>query len=324
MIGYKAWIGHYLYLPQFWVNVPLMLLPVAGILYQLRDYLKIVGRGKIRHHLTYHELFPLNGPEPFVSLHIPSYNEEPDMLIRTIAHVTKLHYTNYELIIIENNTRDETVWRPVEKFVSELRNPNIRFYHFDTIEGYKSGALNRALELTNPKAEIIGLLDADYCVSSDWLRMTVGLFEKTNVAAVQCPQANRITDATTFQKIMSYELDLFYKQGMVIRNESNAVIMNGTMCLIRRSTLDEEKWCNGFICEDSELGLRIQSRGEDIIYIDHTFGEGLPPRNFEEYKKQRFRWAYGAMMIFKTHWRKIFLRSHLTFMQRFEYLFGWI
>lgn len=44
MIGYKAWIGHYIYLYQFWVNIPLMLLPVAGILYQLRDYMKIVGR----------------------------------------------------------------------------------------------------------------------------------------------------------------------------------------------------------------------------------------------------------------------------------------
>lgn len=30
------------------------------------------------------------------------------------------------------------------------------------------------------------------------------------------------------------------------------------------------------------------------------------------------------MMIFKTHWRKIFLSSKLTFAQRFEYLFGWI
>jgi cellulose synthase/poly-beta-1,6-N-acetylglucosamine synthase-like glycosyltransferase len=324
MIGYKAWIGHYLYLPQFWVNVPLMLLPVAGILYQLRDYLKIVGRGKIKYHLTLKELSPHTGEEPFVSLHIPSYNEEPDMLIKTIEHVTQLNYRNYELIIIENNTRDENVWKPVEKFVKELGKDHIRFYHFDTLEGYKSGALNKALELTNPKAEIIGLLDADYCVSPDWLTMTVGLFADARIAAVQCPQANRIADATTFQKIMSYELDLFYKQGMVIRNESNAVIMNGTMCLIRRSTIESEKWCNGFICEDSELGLRIQSRGESIVYIDHTFGEGLPPRNFEEYKKQRFRWAYGAMMIFKTHWKKIFFRSHLTFMQRFEYLFGWI
>jgi cellulose synthase/poly-beta-1,6-N-acetylglucosamine synthase-like glycosyltransferase len=134
MIGYKAWIGHYLYLPQFWVNIPLMLLPIMGILYQLRDYLKIVGRGKIRNHITYDSLAPLRGNEPFVSLHIPSYNEEPEMLIRTIEHVLRLDYTNYELIIIENNTRDESVWRPVEKFVSELNKSHIRFYHFDELE----------------------------------------------------------------------------------------------------------------------------------------------------------------------------------------------
>ncbi|MBP7823055.1 glycosyltransferase [Candidatus Gracilibacteria bacterium] len=324
MIGYKAWIGHYLSLPQFWINIPLMLLPVAGILYQLRDYLKIVGRGVIRHHLTFQDLHNLTGAEPFVSLHIPSYNEEPEMLIKTIEHVTKLDYSNYELIIIENNTRDENIWRPVEKYVASLGKPNIRFYHFDELDGYKSGALNKALSLTNPHADIIGLLDADYCVKPDWLKKTIGLFSDISVSAIQCPQANKTEGATVFQKIMCYELDLFYKQGMIIRNSANAVIMNGTMCLIRHDILKKERWCDGFICEDSELGFRIQSSGGRIMYVDHTFGVGLPPRNFEEYKKQRFRWAYGAMMIFKKHWKKIFLTSELTFAQRFEYLFGWI
>lgn len=154
--------------------------------------------------------------------------------------------------------------------------------------------------------------------------MTLNLFKNKKIAAIQCPQANNIEHATDFQKIMSYELDLFYKQGMIIRNAANAVIMNGTMCLIRREVLEAEKWCNGFICEDSELGLRIQAHGHIIMYVDHTFGKGLPPRDFEEYKNQRFRWAYGAMMIFKKHWGKIFFTSDLTFAQRFEYLFGWI
>ncbi len=173
MIGYKAWIGHYLYLPQFWINIPLMMLPIMGILYQLRDYLKIIGRGHIKNHITYSSLAALSGQEPFVSIHIPSYNEEPEMLIHTIQCVTKLDYTNYELIIIENNTSDEKIWKPVEKFVQELGDPRIRFYHFDELDGYKSGALNKALELTDSRAEIIGLLDADYCVKPDWLRMTM-------------------------------------------------------------------------------------------------------------------------------------------------------
>lgn len=59
---------------------------------------------------------------------------------------------------------------------------------------------------------------------------------------------------------------------MIIRNASNAVIMNGTMCLLRRDVLEAEKWCNGFICEDSELGLRILAHGRSIIYVDHIFG----------------------------------------------------
>lgn len=248
-----------------------MLLPIMGILYQLRDYLKIIGRGHIRHHITYRDLTHFAGEEPFVSIHIPSYNEEPEMLIHTIKCVTNLDYANYELIIIENNTRDEKVWKPVEKFVQELGNPRVRFYHFDELDGYKSGALNKALELTDPRAEIIGLLDADYCVKPDWLRMTIGLFSENKIAAIQCPQANDRRDATAFQKIMCYELDLFYKQGMIIRNASNAVIMNGTMCLLRRDVLEAEKWCNGFICEDSELGLRILAHGRSIIYVDHIF-----------------------------------------------------
>jgi glycosyltransferase involved in cell wall biosynthesis len=56
------------------------------------------------------------------------------MLIRTIEHVTKLNYTNYELIVVENNTRDESVWKPVEIFVKDLGDSRIRFYHFDKLE----------------------------------------------------------------------------------------------------------------------------------------------------------------------------------------------
>ena len=88
--------------------------------------------------MTYEKLSPLQGEEPFVSIHIPSYNEEPEMLIRTIEHVLELTYTNYEIIIIENNTRDESLWRPVEKFVSELGKEHIRFYHFSKLDGYKA------------------------------------------------------------------------------------------------------------------------------------------------------------------------------------------
>ena len=60
------------------------------------------------------------------------------MLIKTIEHVLARDYTAYEVIIIENNTQDPALWKPVEAFVQGLNKSHIRFYHFDELPGYKS------------------------------------------------------------------------------------------------------------------------------------------------------------------------------------------
>ena len=33
--------------------------------------------------------------------------------------------------------------------------------------------------------------------------------------------------------------------------------------------------------------------------MPHSYGRGLMPDTFIDYKKQRFRWAYGAMQILR-------------------------
>ena len=43
---------------------------------------------------------------PKVSLHVPAYNEPPDMLIETIRSLDRLDYPNYEIVVVDNNTRD--------------------------------------------------------------------------------------------------------------------------------------------------------------------------------------------------------------------------
>src|SRR5581483_8135465 len=51
------------------------------------------------------------------------------------------------------------------------------------------------------------------------------------------------------------------------------------------------------------------------------------PDSFVAYRKQRYRWAYGAMMIMKHHWRELlpFARnSRLHPAQRYQFLAGWL
>lgn len=261
---------------------------------------------------------------PMVSIHVPIHNEPPEMVKKTVQALARLDYPNFEVIVIDNNTADESLWRPVKEFCL-LLGPSFRFFHVSPLAGFKAGALNFAMSHTDERARIIAVLDSDYVVSTDWLKSLVPLFEDPSIGLIQCPQANRDWQGHAFKTFMNGEYAGFFQIGMVLRNEDNAIIQHGTMSLVRRTALEQAgpwgEWC---ICEDAEMGLRLLAAGWRSIYINHCFGHGLVPDHFAGYKIQRFRWAYGAMQILKNHWRWWLPGSPLTRSQRYHFVSGWL
>ena len=101
---------------------------------------------------------------------------------------------------------------------------------------------------------------------------------------------------------MNGEYAGFFDIGMVQRNEKNAIIAHGTMCLIRRSALIAAgNWSSDTICEDTDLGLTILELGFTAHYTNRRYGYGLLPDSYLAYKRQRDRWAYGGFQIMKKH-----------------------
>lgn len=263
---------------------------------------------------------------PFVSVHLACYNEPPEMVIATIDSLVAMDYPHFEVIVVDNNTTDEALWKPVEAHCAQLGD-RVKFFHLPKWPGFKAGALNFALRQTDPRAEVVGVVDADYVVERDWLaRLIPHFLESPLVAVVQAPQAHREYEHSFFQRMCNWEFEGFFRIGMHHRNERNALIQHGTMTLIRRSMLEAvggwSEWC---ICEDTELGLRLLERGYEIRYVDHIFGRGLTPSDFAAIKSQRFRWAFGAMQILKAHMPYLLGKkpSQLTFAQRYHFLTGW-
>jgi len=263
---------------------------------------------------------------PMVSIHVPAYNEPPEMMIETLNALAKLDYPHYEVIVIDNNTRDPAVWQPVEKHCDTL-GERFRFYHVDPLAGFKSGALNFALEHTVDTAEIIAVIDSDYIVEPMWLRDLAPQFLQKKVAIVQAPQDYRDADENAFKAMSHAEYRGFFYIGMVTRNERNAIIQHGTMTMVRRDVLEQSgRWSEWCITEDAELGLRIFELGYKAVYIPKSYGKGLIPDTFLSYKKQRSRWAYGAMQIMKHHARQLFTGANkkLTAGQRYHFIAGWL
>jgi exo-beta-1,3-glucanase (GH17 family)/cellulose synthase/poly-beta-1,6-N-acetylglucosamine synthase-like glycosyltransferase len=262
---------------------------------------------------------------PLVSIHIPAYREPPEMLRQTLDSVAKLDWPNFECVVVINNTPDASYWRPIEEHCA-LLGSRFKFVRADRLEGFKAGALRLALEHTAPEAEIIGVLDADYVVDPGWLKDLVPAFAAPAVGLVQAPQDHRDGDRSVVHAMMNREYAGFFDIGMVQRNEVNAIVSHGTMCLVRRSALlDVGGWSSDTIVEDADLGLTLLEQGWGTHYTRRRYGWGLLPSDFAAYKRQRHRWAYGGVQLIKKHWRAFIPgRTHLTAQQRNEFLFGWL
>jgi cellulose synthase/poly-beta-1,6-N-acetylglucosamine synthase-like glycosyltransferase/exo-beta-1,3-glucanase (GH17 family) len=262
---------------------------------------------------------------PKVSIHVPAYFEPPEMLKQTLDAVARLDYPNFECVVIINNTPDPEFWQPIQDHCL-LLGERFKFINAEDVKGFKAGALRIAMERTAADAEIIGIIDADYVVTPDWLKDLVPVFADPRVGLVQAPQDHRDGDRSLMHYIMNGEYAGFFDIGMVQRNEANAIIVHGTMCLIRRSAMDMAGgWAGDTICEDTDLGLAIIEHGWLTHYTNTRYGHGLLPDTYEAFKKQRHRWAYGGFQIVKKHWRRFLPgASRLSPDQRREFALGWL
>ena len=277
----------------------------------------------------------LNRPEPgrvpdaelpFVSLHVPAHNEPPDMVLDTLRSLLRLDYPRYEVVVIDDNTDDEALWRPVEAW---CRRHGAKFAHLADWPGYKSGALNYALrQLTDPRAEIIGVVDSDYQLKPGFLRRCAPLFADAWVGFTQAPQDYRGWSRSRYYRRLYYSYQYFFAVSQPSRNERDGAIFAGTMGLIRRVALEQlggwDEWC---ITEDAELSLRLLRAGWSGLHVDESWGQGIMPLTFEALKGQRYRWCFGGIQILRMHWRSLLpgresKQNRLSTGQRWSYLAG--
>jgi cellulose synthase/poly-beta-1,6-N-acetylglucosamine synthase-like glycosyltransferase len=248
-----------------------------------------------------------SGARPRVSIHVPCCNEPAEIVIATLDALARLDWDNYEVICLDNNTPDPADWRPLEEHCRRLGS-RFRFYHCDAIEGAKAGALNRALELTDPRSEYIAVVDADYRVQPHFLHCAQTYLANHSLSHVQFPQAYRNTcdRAAGIARDFSHYFDVF----MPTANDTGATLLTGTMSVIRRSVLEEVGgWSSASVTEDAELGARLAIAGHSGCFVPEVLGCGLLPATLESMQSQRRRWVHGnASTLFRlslADWQRL-------------------
>jgi cellulose synthase/poly-beta-1,6-N-acetylglucosamine synthase-like glycosyltransferase len=276
------------------------------------------------------------GTLPRVAIQVPCHNEPVDVVESTLQALARLDYPRdrYTVLVVDNNTTDAVLWVPLARLCEEL---GFTFLHLEAWPGFKSGALNYALAVTPPEYDLIGVVDADYFVDPAYLRDLVGYFDDPQVAFVQTPQDYRDygPNSTFFQHACYHAYRYFFDVSMPSRNERNAIIFAGTMGLLRAGALRAiggwDEWC---ITEDAEASVRLLARGYEGRFVNHAYGRGLMPLEFDALKQQRFRWCFGGIQILRKHWATLMPWTRraqpaadweapgLTASQRYFYLLG--
>lgn len=243
----------------------------------------------------------LRAVSPVFSVHVAIHNEPPELVNATLSALAAQEYPDHlmEIIVIDNNTTDPALWRPVKQHCARL-GPRFRFLHREGVEGAKAGALNIALAHTRPDASHIVTIDADYVVCRHFLSDAARALVRTGADYVQFPQAYQRPDQVA--QGVDIELEEYFRSEAPMGHDAEAVLLTGTLCVISKAALSSvQGWSGLSATEDAELGVRLCMAGFKGRYIPKVVGKGLLPLTLWDLSKQRYRWTSGNLRTLTLH-----------------------
>ncbi|PFG63010.1 cellulose synthase (UDP-forming) [Thioclava sp. ES.031] len=238
--------------------------------------------------------------EPLVAILIATYNEDRDVLERTIVGAKFLRHRNKMIMVCDDSRRD---W--LRDF---CETKGVRYMRRADNEGQKAGNINHALDRLaeeEVQPDFVAILDADFVPHRGFISRTLALFHDPEVGLVQTPQHFFNSDPIqhNFKLDNSYpdEQRFFFDQMQPARDGWGIAFCCGTSSVCRWSALRE---IGGFntesVTEDFMLTLALQNAGWRTVYLAEPLTEGLAPEGLKEYITQRARWCLGLMQIARS------------------------
>ena len=233
------------------------------------------------------------GYTPAISVIVPAYNEEK-VAVKTIESLLASDYLNFDIIFIDDGSRDRTY-----EIVRSAFAGNERVKIYTKQNGGKASALNLGIGQT--AAEIIVALDADTVFAGDTIGKLVRHFSNERVGAVagNAKVGNRINLLSNLQAleyITSQNLD----RRAFDRLNAITVVPGAVGAWRRELILRAGGFSDDTLAEDADLTMAILRLGYVIEYDDEAVALTEVPENIRDFLKQRFRWMFGT---FQCAWK---------------------
>ncbi len=246
--------------------------------------------------------------DKLVSIIVPCYDEEK-VLKASLMSLKNLTYTNYEIIVVDDGSNDNTylIAKSMEYTDSDSRlialtKPNLG----------KADALNFGVK--HSRGELILSVDADSKLSEDSLELMVEYFDDPKVGAV-AGSVYVTNQNTIWTKLQALE----YVQGLnLVRNAQAYLklvnIIPGPIGMFRKSAiLEAGGYQHDTYAEDCDMTITLISKRYKIEYEIDAVSYTEAPEDLLDLLKQRYRWTRGILQSILKHKDKVWkLHTHFA------------
>lgn len=237
---------------------------------------------------------------PALSFQLMTRSEPPELVIATIQSLLAVKEPHDEIIIIDNNNTDTSLYQPLAAFCASLDpKEQVHFYHIDAVAGFKAGALNLALGLMNPDCNYLVVVDSDYKALPHARASIANAIKRyPDHTLLQFPQFYR----NTGQADAHSELNHYFNHHLYRPFNRDCALSTGTYAVIRRTDLlSLGGWSGASITEDAQMGVLMHQKGLRSTFIPEVIATGLLPNTLNDLMSQRRRWIYGNMQVLNDY-----------------------
>ncbi len=303
-------------------GVTLLIVEALGLIEALVHYINMYNTEDYPKPDVPLELFP------DVDIFVATYNEEPELLKKTLLGCKRMEYPDPDKVHIY--LCDDGKRQCMRELAKELQ---IHYLDREDHKGQKAGNLNNALK--HSSSPYVVTFDSDMIPQSCFLMETIPYFvdaemrnkgkaesEQIRLGFLQTPQSFYDLDLFQFnlhsESKIPNEQDYFYRDIEVARTRTNSCIYGGSNTVLSRRALED---IGGFyteaITEDFATGILIQKAGYVSLGISKRLASGVSAKKLQELIQQRVRWARGVISTGKK--MHIYTSKDLSFGQKINY-----
>lgn len=294
-----------------------------------------------------------------ITIVVPAYNEEVTV-VETVKSLLQLDYRLYEIIVVDDGSKDNTsfevinafsmhpVSRPIrrqikcqpEEFIYETHNTKVPLTVIRKKNGGKADALNMGINAANYPYFIC--MDADSVLQYDSLKnITEPILQKKNVVAVgglvrlsndveleNCRVKKYRLPKNILAAMQVLEYDRSFLASRILFDKFNgSLIISGAFGLFKKDVvIAAGGYDSKTMGEDMELVVklheycRVNNMDYSICYATDAICWTQAPEKLSDLKKQRKRWHLGLFQTMYKH-RKMLLNQNFGTVSFISYLY---